>query len=104
MNAAKIETYCNIVAFELRIFSHCSKHQIQHTADTHICNSHKPTHRPKIAKECALSNRKTREKKKHESTTKAIRNAGFSSKLKVRTFKLHLGRLKVKYYKIPHYA
>lgn len=45
-----------------------------------------------------------REKKKHESTTKAIRNAGFSSTLKVTTFNVLLGKLKVKCHEIPHYS
>ena len=37
-------------------------------------------------------------------TTKAIRNAGFSAKLKVVNIKKHIGRRTVKYILIPHYA
>ena len=42
--------------------------------------------------------------KKHESTTRAIRNAGFRSKLKVKPFNVLLGELKLKYYENPHYG
>ena len=37
-------------------------------------------------------------------TTKAIRNAGFRTKLKVMNINKHIGRQTVKYILIPHYA
>jgi len=43
-------------------------------------------------------------KKKHGHTTKPIRNAGFGGILKVKSFNKLIGRLKVLWYLIPHYA
>lgn len=42
----------------------------------HICNSHQPTRKPKIAKEYVFTNADKRPKKKYDRTTMAIRNAG----------------------------
>jgi hypothetical protein len=49
----------------------------------HICNSHKPTQKPKIAKEYVFANADRRMKKKYDCPTMAIRNVGFGAKLKV---------------------
>jgi len=54
--------------------------------DIHICNSHQPTLKPKIAKECVFANADRRPKKNTERTTACIRNSGFSAKSKVCTF------------------
>lgn len=41
---------------------------------------------------------------KADRTTKAIRNAAFSAKLKEMNITKHIGRRKVKCFLIPHYA
>jgi hypothetical protein len=45
-----------------------------------------------------------RKRKKHESTTLAIRNAGESADMKVITLNKLTAKLKVKCLEIPHYA
>jgi hypothetical protein len=70
----------------------------------HICNSHKPKHKPKIAKEYVLANAETRPKKKYDRTTMAIRNAGLSADMKVFTFNKISAKLKGNCLEIPHYA
>ncbi len=52
----------------------------------HICNSHQPTHEPKIAKEYVFTNAAERTKKNTERTTACIRNSGFSAKTNVSAF------------------
>ena len=52
----------------------------------HICNSHQPALKPKIAKEYVSANADGRLKKNTERTTACIRNSGFSAKLKVCAF------------------
>lgn len=52
----------------------------------HICNSHQPTLKPKIAKEYVFANAHRRPKKNTERTTACIRNSGFSAKTKVSAF------------------
>jgi hypothetical protein len=52
----------------------------------HICNSHKATLQPKIAKEYVFTNAETRPKNNTERTTACIRNSGFSAKSKVCAF------------------
>ncbi|PQJ74166.1 hypothetical protein BTO13_02250 [Polaribacter gangjinensis] len=52
----------------------------------HICNSHQPTRKPKIAKEYVFANADRRPKKNTERTTACIRNSGFSVKSKVGAF------------------
>jgi hypothetical protein len=52
----------------------------------HICNSLKPTHKPKIAKEYVFANADSRPKKNTERTTACIRNSGFSAKSKDSAF------------------
>ena len=49
----------------------------------HICRSHQPTLRQKLQKSMSLPTLQTERKIKYENTTTAIRNAGFSAKLKV---------------------
>ena len=51
----------------------------------HICNSLKPTRKPKIAKEYAFANADKKKKKKYDRTTLAINNWGGSDKTKVQT-------------------
>jgi len=46
----------------------------------HICNSHQPTHKPKIAKEYVFANADRRPKKKYDRTTLYKRNAGWTAK------------------------
>ncbi|GAB4161061.1 MAG: hypothetical protein Tsb0033_17950 [Winogradskyella sp.] len=70
----------------------------------HICNSHKPTLQPKIAKEYVFANADRRTKKKYDCPTMAIRNAGESANMKVITLNKLYGRRTMKYLKIPHYA
>ena len=78
----------------------------------HICNSHEPTLRPKIAKEYVLPTLEKmltkfeimNEMIKHESTTKAIRNAGKVLNMNIITINKISSKLKVWNYKIPHYA
>ena len=70
----------------------------------HICNSHKPTHKPKIAKEYVFANAHRRPKKKYDRTTMAIRNAGESADMKVSTLNKLYGKRTVKCLEIPHYA
>ena len=53
----------------------------------HICNSHQPTRKPKIAKEYVFANADRRPKKNTERTTAVWQNGGFSTKLKVSTSK-----------------
>ncbi|MEY5133618.1 MAG: hypothetical protein RLZZ198_1622 [Bacteroidota bacterium] len=52
----------------------------------HICNSHQPTRKPKIAKEYGFANADRRPKKNTERTTACIRNSWFSGESKVSTF------------------
>ena len=70
----------------------------------HICNSHKPTLQPKIAKEYVFANADGQKKKKSQQVTMAIRNAGESTKLKLKTLNKLYGRRTVKCLEIPHYA
>ena len=70
----------------------------------HICNSHKPTLQPKIAKEYVFANAETRPKKKYDRTTMAIRNAGLSTYNKVITLNKLSAKLKGVCLVIPHYA
>jgi hypothetical protein len=44
----------------------------------HICNSHQPTRKPKIAKEYVFANADRRPKKNTERTTHGIVHAGLS--------------------------
>ena len=48
----------------------------------HICNSHQPMLKPKIAKEYDFANADRRPKKNTERTTMCISNSGFGAKLK----------------------
>ena len=48
----------------------------------HICNSHQPTHIPKIAKEYVFANADGQKKKKYDRTTLCISNSGLSAILK----------------------
>lgn len=48
----------------------------------HICNSHKPTLQPKIAKEYVFANADGLKKKKYDHTTLCLSNSGFSAYLK----------------------
>ena len=70
----------------------------------HICNSHQPTRKPKIAKEYVFTNADKRPKKKYDRTTMAIRNAGGSAEMKVITLNKLTAKRKVKCLIIPHYA
>lgn len=70
----------------------------------HICNSLKPTHKPKIAKEYVFANADRRTKKKYDRTTMAIRNAGESADMKVITLNKLSAKLKGECLEIPHYA
>ena len=70
----------------------------------HICNSHQPTHKPKIAKEYVFANANRRTKKKYDRTTMAIRNAGESADMKEITLNKLTAKRKVKCLEIPHYA
>ena len=70
----------------------------------HICNSHQPTHKPKIAKEYVFANAYRRTKKKYDRTTMAIRNAGESADIKVITLNKLFGRRTVNCLENPHYA
>jgi len=87
---------------------------VLHTA-IHICNSHEPTLRPKIAKEyvlpthgrnetCSKFERKTTEMKESQPLTMAIRNAGKVLKMNIIVINKISGKLKVWYFKTPHYA
>lgn len=49
----------------------------------HICNSHQPTRKPKIAKEYGFPNADRRTKKNTERTTAVWQNGGFSAKLNI---------------------
>lgn len=51
----------------------------------HICNSHKPTLQPKIAKEYGFANSDGQKNKKYDRTTMGIRNAGLSAEMKLWT-------------------
>ncbi len=51
----------------------------------HICNSHQPSHKPKIAKEYDFANADRTKKKKYDRTTLCISNSGFSAILKHKT-------------------
>lgn len=70
----------------------------------HICNSHQPTHKPKIAKEYVFANADRRTKKKYDCPTMAIRNAGESAEMKVITLNKQTAKRKVKSLENPHYA
>ncbi len=72
------------------IHTHCQAGQSQHTNQSLPKSVSEPTHGQKI--------------KKHESTTLAIRNAGFGSKMKVITLNKLFGKRTVKNLEIPHYA
>jgi hypothetical protein len=65
---------------------------------------HKPTHRPKLAKEYAFANADRRTKKKYDCPTMAIRNAGESADMKVITLNKLTAKRKVKCFEVPHYA
>ncbi|GAL69159.1 hypothetical protein JCM19301_395 [Jejuia pallidilutea] len=51
----------------------------------HICNSHKPTLQPKIAKEYVFANADGLKNKKYDRTTMCISNSGLSAILKRKT-------------------
>jgi len=70
----------------------------------HICNSHQPTLKPKIAKEYVFANADKRKKKKYDCPTMAIRNAGENANAKVITLNKRTAKRKVKCLEIPHYA
>ena len=70
----------------------------------HICNSHKPTLHPKIAKEYVFANANRLKNKKYDRTTLAIRNAGESADMKEITLNKLYGKRTVKCPEIPHYA
>ncbi len=70
----------------------------------HICNLHKPTLQPKIAKEYVFTNADGLKNKKYDRTTMAIRNAGESADMKLITLNKLYGRRIVKCLEIPHYA
>ncbi|MAP79448.1 MAG: hypothetical protein CL526_00020 [Aequorivita sp.] len=70
----------------------------------HICKSHQPTHKPKLAKEYVFANAARRTKKKYDCPTMAIRNAGESADMKVITFNKLTAKRKVRFLEIPHYA
>lgn len=70
----------------------------------HICNSHQPKRKPKIAKEYVFANADRRPKKKYDRTTMAIRNAGKSANMEVITLNKLYGRRTVKSLEILHYA
>ena len=52
----------------------------------HICNSHQPPRKPKIAKEYVFTNADRRPKKNTERTTLYKSNSGCSGKIKVCAF------------------
>ena len=70
----------------------------------HICNSHQPSLKPKIAKEYVFANANRRTKKKYDCPTMAIRNAGESAEMKVITLNKPTALRKVKCLENPHYA
>ncbi len=78
----------------------------------HICNSHEPTLNPKLQKSMSLPTLRKmltkfeimNEMIKHESTTKAIRNAGKVLNMKIVAINKISGKLKINRFKIPHYA
>ena len=70
----------------------------------HICNSHQPPLKPKIAKEYVFANSDRRTKKKYDCPTMAIRNAGESADMKVIKLNKLTAKRKVKCLEIPHYA
>ena len=70
----------------------------------HICNSHQPTHEPKIAKKYVFVNADRRTKKKYDCPTMAIRNAGEIADMKVITLNKLTAKLKGNCLEIPHYA
>jgi hypothetical protein len=55
---------------------------------------HKPRLKPKLYQRACKANAEKEKKIKHENTTMAIRNAGFSGNLKVLTINKIYGRLK----------
>lgn len=69
----------------------------------HICNSHQPKRKPKIAKEYVFANADGRTKKKYDCTTMVIRNAGKSADMKAITLNKLTAKLKGKCLEIPHY-
>lgn len=70
----------------------------------HICNSHKPTLQPKIAKEYVFAYADGLKNKKYDRTTMAIRNAGESADMKAITLNKLFGKRTVKCLENPHYA
>lgn len=70
----------------------------------HICNSHQPKLKPKIAKEYGFANADRQTKKKYDCPTMAIRNAGERANMKVITLNKLTAKRKVKCLEIPHYA
>ncbi len=68
----------------------------------HICNSHKPTLQPKIAKEYVFANAERRSKKNTERTTKCINHWAVNASFKRVTFiELCVG-LKGKCFEMPN--
>jgi len=65
----------------------------------HICNSHKPTLKPKIAKELALP---TRRKKNNETVTMCINHWAESSNFKGVTFNKICSDLTGKCFEMPN--
>ena len=61
----------------------------------HICNSHQPSLKPKIAKEYVFANANRRTKKKYDCPTLYKRNAGFTAKLKVSSRNKILDNMKI---------
>lgn len=70
----------------------------------HICNSHQPMLKPKIAKEYVFANADRRTKKKYDCPTMAIRNAGECANMKAITLNKLTTKRKVKCLETPHYA
>ena len=70
----------------------------------HICNSHQPTRKSKIAKEYVFANADRRTKKKYDCPTMAIRNSGESADMNVITLNKLTTKRKVKCLEIPQYA
>ncbi len=70
--------------------THCQAAQANRTSQSLSKSVSEPTHE--------------RQRKQHESTTLAIRNAGESADMKVITLNKLTAKLKVKCLEIPHYA
>jgi len=80
---------------------------------THCQVAQSRLHKPKLGNKYVLPTLKERANKilknneeiiKHESTTKAIRNAGKVLNMNIVTINKISGKLKINRFKIPHYA